>query len=139
MVFREELRHILNGQAEATGSINDDSYLSSSRQLIIKTITDSFSFSCEMGHAKYLIKTTLSLKQALSLDKKTKAPIFSVFVPTNHLHLVDESGFLLPVERWDVLNLGHFLKPNSFRELNPFPSIHVGDVHPERSSVDRRW
>ena len=35
------------------------------------------------------------------------------------------------------MNLGHFLKPNSFRELNPFPSIRVGDVHPVRSSVDR--
>ena len=135
-MLREELRHILSGQADATGSINDESYLSSSRQLIITTITDSFSFSCEMGHAKCLIKTTRSLKQALSLAKKSRFTIFSVFVPIHHLHLVDESGFLLPAERWNVLNLGHFLKPNSFRELNPFPSIRVGDVQPARSSVD---
>ena len=50
---------------------------------------------------------------------------------------MDESGFILPVERWNVLNLGYFLEPNSYQELNPFPSTRVGDVHPERSSVDR--
>ena len=89
-----------------------------------------------MGHAKCLIKTTRLMNQALSLAKKSKAPIFSVFVPIHHLHLVNESGFILPVERWNVLNLGSFLKPDSFRELNPFPSIRVSDVHPERSSVN---
>ena len=50
---------------------------------------------------------------------------------------MDESGFFLPVEPWNVLDLGSFLKLNSYRELNPFPSTRVGDVHPEQSSVDR--
>ena len=90
-----------------------------------------------MDNAKGLVKSNRSLKQALAQAKRTKSQFFSVFIPTLHLHLVDESGFVLPVERWNVLNLGSFLKPNSYQVLNPFPSTRVGDVHHERSSVDK--
>lgn len=44
-VLQAHLKYLLMGQAEATGDNTNDRYMNSSRQLIIKTITDSFSFS----------------------------------------------------------------------------------------------
>ena len=50
---------------------------------------------------------------------------------------MDESGLLLPIEHWNVLHLGHFLRPNSYTELNSRPSVRVGDVLPATTSIDR--
>ena len=84
-----------------------------------------------MGKAKGLLRSQRLLELALTYAKRSKTHLFHVYVSTTHLHLVDESGFLLPVECLDVLNLCSFLKPNSYRELNLFSSVRVGDVHPE--------
>ena len=113
-VLQTQLKYLLIGQAEATWDSTDDGYMSSSRQLIIKTITDSFTFSCDMGTAKGLLQNSRLLKYALSFAERSKFQSLSVFIPILHFHLVDESGFLLPVEHWDVMNLGSFLKPNSY-------------------------
>jgi len=75
------------------------------------------------------------LIQFLSFARRKRNPSFTVFIPTLHLHLVDESGLLLPIEHWNVLNLGHFLCPNSYTELNSRPSVCVGDVLPATTSI----
>ena len=97
MVLRAELQHILISQAEATGPSTDDLYMSSSRQLIIKTITDSFTFSSDTSKAKGLFRSQHSLEQALTYVKRTKIQFFRVSIPILHLHIVDESGFLLSI------------------------------------------
>ena len=61
---------------------------------------------------------------------------FYVYVPTKLLHLVNASFFLLPIEDWDPLNLGYFLVPDFLGTLNKRPATRVGDIFPERSSVD---
>ena len=67
MVLRDKIWHILIGQAEVKGPSTDAMYMSSSRQLIIKTITDFFSFESDMGRTNGLIKTTRSLQNSVSL------------------------------------------------------------------------
>ena len=49
--LRAQLKYLLVKQAVATGDTCDDGYMSSNRQLIVKTITDSFTFSCDLGNA----------------------------------------------------------------------------------------
>ena len=50
--LRSQLKYLLVTQAVTTGDTTDDGYMSSSRQLIVKTITDSFLFSCDLGNAR---------------------------------------------------------------------------------------
>ena len=47
--LRAQLKYLLVDQAVATGNRSEDGYMSSSRQLIVKTITASFTFSCDLG------------------------------------------------------------------------------------------
>ena len=48
--LRAQLKYLLVSQAVATGDTCDDGYMSSNCQLIVKTITDSFTFSCDLGN-----------------------------------------------------------------------------------------
>ena len=42
----------------------------------------------------------------------------------------------MPVNNWNPLNLSYFFVPNSLGTLNKRPATRVGDVLPERSSVE---
>ena len=59
-VLRDGIRYILTNQAVATAPISV-----SACQLIIKTITESFTFSVDLNQHKGLITGTRSLRQAL--------------------------------------------------------------------------
>ena len=48
--LRAQLKYLIVDQAVATGDSTDGGYMSASRQLINKTITDSLTFSGDMGH-----------------------------------------------------------------------------------------
>ena len=50
---------------------------------------------------------------------------------------MNNSGFLLPVEQWNQLNVGPFLLPGINKFVNPRPFNCVGKVLPETYSVDR--
>ena len=65
-----------------------------------------------------------SLQQALLNAKRQRFHSYSVYIPILHLHLVNELGLLLPPEHWDRMNLGYFLKPNSYTALQ-FPAIRL--------------
>ena len=77
-MLRAHLKYLLLGQAVATGDSTDDGYMSTSRQLIIKTITDSLTFSCDMGKAKGLLRSQRSLEIASTYAKRSKVQLFHV-------------------------------------------------------------
>ena len=133
-VLRNKIWYIFSNQVNATGprAANTTLFSSSTSQLIIKTITDSFTFSGDLVKSKGLIKTQQSLYQVLIHAVRQRFPSFTVYIPTLHLYLTDESGLLLPPEHWDQLNLVYFLEPISYT-----PFVRVGDILPRRSSVDR--
>ena len=130
LVLRNEMRYIFSHQAITIGPSTDDSYVSSTCQLIIKTITESFTFVGDLVKCKGLIKSPQSLQHISLHAKRQRFQSFLVYIFTVRLHLVDESGFLLPPKHWDPLNLGHFIEPNSHSVLNSLPSICVDDVLP---------
>ena len=138
--LRMILSTILETQATATGreALVPSSFdlFIPSRASVVNIITSVLTFRGFNGQAKCLLRGIHSLQQSLSLAMQSPSRTFYVYIPTKKLHLVDASGYFLPVDEWDPLNLGYFLVPNSFGTLNKRPANHLGDILPERSSVD---
>ena len=94
-----------------------------SRASVVNIITYDLTFKAGNDQSISLIQRAQSLQQSLSVSLKDK-------------HLVNASGYLLPDNDWDPLNLGYFFEHNSLGTLNQRPATRVGDILSERSSVD---
>ena len=131
--------YILTRQPTATvpGVAEMTLFSSSTRQLSMKTITESFTFSSDMNQNKDLVLGTRSLSQALVFAEQQWFPLFAVYIPTLPLNLVDESGFLLTPEHWDQINLGYFFQPDPHTKLNSRPSARTDDILPGTSNIDQ--